>query len=89
MKKVILVLPVVMALAACDGGVVDIQNNDLVQPSHEYEIDTWGANSEIYEFTPRGNSEYSCVSLMLDSGKAMGLECFPKKKSNPVIIPEE
>jgi len=50
----------------------------LVQPDHEYEIDTWGFNSEVYEFTPRSHTGYTCVMLMLDSGKAMGMQCFPK-----------
>jgi len=50
----------------------------LVQPAHEYEIDTWGSNSEVYEFTPRSNTSYTCVMFMLDSGNAMGLQCFPK-----------
>ena len=67
-------------LSACDGVVPDIQNNDLMQPTHEYEIDTWGYNSEVYEFTPRSNTSMSCVMLMLDSGKAVGLQCFKKKK---------
>jgi len=50
----------------------------LVKPVHEYEMDTWGFNSEVYEFTPRSNTNYTCVMFMLDSGAAMGLQCFPK-----------
>jgi hypothetical protein len=49
-------------------------------PDYAYEIDTWGGNSEIYEFTPRSNSAKTCVMFMLDSGKAMSLECFDKEK---------
>lgn len=54
----------------------------LIQPDHEYEIDTWGSNSEIYEFTPRSHTGYTCVMLMLDNGNAMGLQCFPKPNYN-------
>jgi len=53
--------------------------NGLVDPAFAYEIDTWGANSEVYEFTPASNDEYTCVMLMLDNAKAVGFQCFPKK----------
>ncbi len=62
----------------CDAIDPDIQNNPLVEPDHEYEIDTWRANSEVYEFTSRANKNYTCVFVMLDNGRAMGLQCFPK-----------
>ena len=50
----------------------------LIKPTHEYEIDTWGSNSEIYEFTPRSNTSKTCVVFMLDSGSAMSMQCFDK-----------
>jgi len=50
----------------------------LEQPDHKYEIDTFMSNSEVYEFTPKSNTNMTCVMLMLDSGASVGLQCFPK-----------
>ncbi len=49
-----------------------------MKPDYEYELDTWGSNSEIYEFTPKANKKMTCIMYMLDNAKAMGLQCFPK-----------
>ena len=67
------------ASAFFTSGVSAPTTGKLVKPTYEYEIDTWGANSEIYEFTPRSNTNYTCVMLMLDNGKDVGFQCFPKK----------
>ena len=77
MNKLLLVLAATLGLTACDGALPDVQNNDLVQPTHEYEIDTWGSNSEVYEFVTRTEPKQACVFVMLDSGIAMGLQCAP------------
>jgi len=82
MVKLLAVLSCLVFISGCDGIKPDVQNNPLIEPDHEYEIDTWGANSEIYEFTPRANKGYSCVFVMLDSGGDMSLQCFPKAKAN-------
>jgi len=67
-------------LAGCSDGVfTTTTTNDLVTPDHNYEIDTWGTNSEVYEFTPKNNTNKTCIFVMLDSGEAMGLQCFDKK----------
>ncbi len=47
----------------------------LLPPDYMYEIDTWAENSELYEFTPRSNTLYSCTMYMLDSGNDMDLKC--------------
>lgn len=78
MKKLLIITVLVFGLAACDGAPSSVS---LVDPDHAYEIDTWFENSEVYEFTPKSNSNYTCVMLMLDSGAAMGLQCFPKPVS--------
>ena len=75
MKKIIIVL--VLVLSGCDGSI-DTTGYKLIEPDFEYELDTWGSNSEIYEITPKSNKNYTCIMLMLDSGRAMGLQCFPK-----------
>jgi len=80
MKKIVMIGIVILSLMGCDGFSPDIQNNPLIQPDFEYEIDTWGSNSEIYEFTPKSNPNYTCVMFALDNLNAMGLQCFPKEK---------
>ena len=67
----------VLGMSGCDG-VTDTNSYELAQPTAEYEIDTWGSNSEVYEFTPKTNPNMTCVMVMLDSGNDMGLQCFPK-----------
>ena len=79
--KIIVSVIALFSLTACDSTTVDIQNNSLIEPDHEYEIDTWGSNSEVYEFTPRSNTQKVCVMLMLDSGIAVALQCFDKGAS--------
>ena len=78
-KRIMLVAVCFIGLIStgCDG-VADLSGFGLQQPDYEYEIDTWGSNSEVYEITPKSNPNYTCVFLMLDSGAAMGLQCFPK-----------
>ena len=79
MKKILLLIALsVSAFAFMSGPFSAPTTGNLIPPTHEYEIDTWGANSEVYEFTPRSNTGYTCVMLMLDNSKAMGLQCFPK-----------
>lgn len=81
-RSMIVLVMALLALTGCnDGAFTTATTNDLMVPDHNYEIDTWGSNSEIYEFTPKSNSGKSCVFLMLDSGSAMGLQCFDKPKS--------
>jgi len=71
----------ILALVGCeDGRFTTNSTNDLMNPDHNYELDTWGENSEIYEFTPKSNPSMTCIMFMLDNGKAMGLQCFPKPK---------
>ncbi len=50
----------------------------LIPPTHEYEIDTWGSNSEVYEFTPRSNRSMTCVVFMNDSITSITMQCFKK-----------
>lgn len=80
-KTTILAL-IVLVVAACDISPLGAPStNDLMKPAHAYEIDSWGANSEIYEFIPKSNPNVVCIMFMLDSGKAMGLDCFDKPTS--------
>ena len=83
MKKVILgisALALMLSFSGCDG-VTDTNSYPLAQPDAEYELDTWGSNSEVYEFTPKTAPNTTCIFVMLDSGGDMGLQCFPKYKA--------
>ncbi|MEH6626385.1 MAG: hypothetical protein V7739_08070 [Motiliproteus sp.] len=76
-------LAAVMALllAGCDNG--STTNLSTQDPDFAYELDTWAENSEVYEFTMQSNPNQACIMLMLDSGKAMAMDCFPKGTTGP------
>lgn len=83
MKKILFSIALMVAMATSasafyTSGMSAPTTGKLVTPTHEYEIDTWGANSEVYEFTPRSHTGKTCVVFMLDSGRAMGMQCFDK-----------
>jgi len=79
MKKLFLAALAIFALSSCsDGAISAFSTGDLITPDHSYEIDTWGSNSEVYEFTSRANPNVTCVFVMLDAGNDMGLQCFNK-----------
>ena len=84
MKKIlsIILLTTSLAFASFTSPFSAPSSGKLVSADHEYELDTWGSNSELYEFTPRSNPGMSCIMLMLDNSKAMGLQCFPKPGYN-------
>ncbi len=71
-----LVAAMALLLAGCDNGTTT--NLATQDPDFAYELDTWAENSEIYEFTMKSNPNQACIMLMLDSGKAMAMDCFPK-----------
>ena len=41
-------------------------------PADDYEIDSWGTNFDFSEFTPKGNTDYFCVT------NGSSLFCMPK-----------
>lgn len=63
-----------LVLVGCDG-VIDTTPTELQQPDHYYEIDGWGTNPDIYEFTPRSNPNYTCIIAIEN---ASGFFCIPK-----------
>lgn len=81
MKKVIAIsLSLVLTtLVACmpqpktNGGGV------LLDPVRVYEVDGWGRNPDIIEFTPVGHPEKVCLILVSGQDEASGLTCFDKK----------
>jgi hypothetical protein len=67
-----------LATGCSDGIFTTATTNPLVSPDYNYEIDTWGANSEVYEFTPKSDVTKTCVFVMLDNARAMSMQCFNK-----------
>jgi len=74
MKKLLLLLSILI-LSGCDG-TIDPSSTDLFQPDFYYEIDGWGTNPDVYEFTPKSNTNYSCI-IVIENVK--GVFCFPKQ----------
>lgn len=52
-------------------------SNMLYDPDYYYEIDTWGTNADVWEFTPKSNPNYACVNVGASSRSVF---CFPKAK---------
>lgn len=83
MKKLLIPALAVLGLSACgDSGTGVPADSKLLDPVRVYEVDGWGANPDIYEFTPVGHEHITCLILVSGSDKAGGLECFEKKKGN-------
>ena len=78
MLKRVAIFIIMLNLAACSAP----STFSLQQPDASYELDTWAENSEIYEFTPKANSNIACVVFILDNLNTASMQCFPKD-NNP------
>lgn len=67
-----------LLLVGCDG-TPNATTWPLMQPEHSYEIDAWGTNPDLLEFTPKGNPDYFCVLAITGSDKLQTMFCMPKK----------
>lgn len=52
-------------------------NNELFDPDYYYELDTWGTNADVFEFTPKGNPDYICINV--GGNNSRSIDCIPKK----------
>ncbi len=77
MKK-LLVVCLALALTACG------ESTSLERPDNVYEVDGWGSNPDIIEFTPVGREDKTCLILVSGGDNASGIECFDK-----VVDPSE
>lgn len=75
MKKLLLIV-LCLSLAACG------ESTSLERPDNVYEVDGWGSNPDIIEFTPVGRPDKTCLILVSGGDRASGLECFDKKPSH-------
>ena len=71
-----------LLLSACsDAGKGVKPTEKLLDPARVYEVDAWGSNPDIYEFTPVGHEHMTCLILVSGGDTSSGLECFPKEQS--------
>ncbi len=85
MKKSLIAIAIALTFAVavgCTGGdgvATTPSSNSLVSPDVYYEIDTWGTNSEVYEFTPQLAPYKLCVYVITDSTGRPVMQCFDKQ----------
>lgn len=81
MKKVI-AISLSLALTTLTACVPQPKTNGggvLLDPVRIYEVDAWGKDPDIIEFTPVGHPDKVCLILVSGDDKASGLTCFDKK----------
>lgn len=76
MSKLLIGIMGVVLLSGCDG-VVNPSPDELISPV-SYEIDGWGSNPDIYEWTPKGNTNYFCMYVVSGADSPAGMFCMPK-----------
>jgi hypothetical protein len=76
----LVILSATVAFKTHAGFVDSMLNADLpeVEPTAAYEIDTYGYDSRVYEWTPAHNPDISCVFVA--SNKSSGVGCYPTAK---------
>ena len=80
MRKILLLMSFII-MAGCDGKL-NLTPDELVQPV-SYEIDGWGSNPDIYEFTPKGNERYFCMLAVSGGDDLKSIFCMPKENKKP------
>lgn len=78
MKKVILMVVVLGMFTGCQPQSRKNGGGVLLDPVREYEVDGWGSNPDIYEFTPVGHPSKTCLILVSGGDQAGGIACFDK-----------
>ena len=79
MKKLLVAVVIVLALSACQPQSSKNGGGVLITPEREYEVDGWGSNPDVYEFTPIGYPHMACLIVVSGGDTTGGMECFPKK----------
>lgn len=86
MKITIITVIALLLMSGCDKRPMSNDGNGstrstiqglgpLYDPDYYYEIDTWGTNADVFEFTPKSNPNYTCISIGLTR-----MDCIPKAK---------
>ena len=80
MKRTLIAALLVLGITGCSDGLnTTPSTNQLVAPDAYYEIDTWGSNSEVYEFTLRSIPNKQCVYVLTDAKSRPVMQCFDKQ----------
>jgi hypothetical protein len=79
--RLAVVFTILLAVAACDGNP-SAKSWPLEQPENAYEIDAWGTNPDLLEFTPKGNPGYFCVLAVSGMDELKTMFCMPKKEGS-------
>ncbi|AGM46907.1 hypothetical protein AD45P2_00450 [Alteromonas phage vB_AmaP_AD45-P2] len=58
------------------------------KPVRHYEVDAWGFDPDIYEFTPIGHNHMTCLILVSGGDTSAGITCFPKDRVPKVKVEE-
>lgn len=56
------------------------------KPVRHYEVDAWGFDPDIYEFTPIGHNHMTCLILVSGGDTSAGIHCFPKDRVPEVKV---
>ena len=59
------------------------------KPQRHYEVDAWGFDPDIYEFTPEGHPHMTCLILVSGGDTSAGISCFPKARVPEVKVKTE
>jgi hypothetical protein len=84
MKKLILLVMTAVLISSCDGAP-NPNSWGLEQPEHAYEVDAWGSNPDLLEFTPKTNPGYFCVLAVSGADELKAIFCMPKPSEDAVI----
>lgn len=57
-------------------------STDTISPTIVYEVDAWGSDPDIIEFTPINHKNMTCLILVSGDDNAAGITCFPKNITN-------
>lgn len=69
----------VIICSGCDGNP-NTTTWPLLQPENSYEVDAWGTNPDLLEFTPKHNPNYFCVLAISGVDELKTMFCMPKAK---------
>ena len=79
MKNNKLLIVLLSALLVLLSGRNGIAGGKIIDPTNVYEVEGWGSNPDIYEFTPDGHPHMTCLILTSGGDSANGMHCFEKK----------
>lgn len=74
----------IIVLLLCFNPLATAGNDAPDQKPFYYELDTWGRNSDVYEFTPVNAPWKLCVVFLTDSDLRPAMQCFDKYNADEI-----